>query len=334
MAKAASQSPASFSGDEKLVVLAGKDMFLRTHYTQHLRAALQTKSDSEVETLRFSGDNAQLAEVLDELRSFGLMQQHKLVVVDDADEFVKKFREPLERYAAAPVETATLLLRAEKWNKGNLDKLIGKIGAVVDCAPMEGRDAERWVIRHGAEAHGVTITPRGAAMLVEHMGPDRGLLDSEIGKLRAGLPEGESTLDVKQVEATVGRASDEMAWEIQQALLSGDGAGAIAKLHELTDLAGQPKELVMYFVADLVRKLHHAGVMLQRGGRDFDICKAMGVWGDRARPFMTAAAKLKPPQAARLLENLVETDRRAKSGFGDMATGLETFCVQFTAALR
>lgn len=334
MAKTATHTEATFSGDEKLVVLYGKDDFLRTHYTQHLRAALQEKSDAEVETIRFSGDNAQLADVLDELRSFGLMQQHKLVVVDEADEFVKKFREALERYAAGPVDTATLLLRAQKWNRGNLDKTIVKIGAVIECNVMSGRDAERWVVKHGDEMHQVTITPRAAAMLVEHMGPDRGLLDSEIGKLRAGLPAGESTLDVKHVEATVGRASDEMAWEIQQALLSGDAASAIAKLHELTDLSGQAPELVMYFVSDLVRKLHHASVMLQRGGRDFDICKAMGLWGDRTRPFMDAAAKLGPPRAARLLETLVETDRRAKSGFGDLGTGLETFCVLFTGALQ
>jgi DNA polymerase-3 subunit delta len=332
MGKTSAKSATDFSGDEKIVVLAGKDDFLRTQLMLELRQSIQAKGDADVETIRFSGDNAQLAEVLDELRSFGLMQQHKLVVVDDADEFVKRFRDALERYAESPVETATLLLRAEKWNKGNLDKAIAKVGSIVDCEPLSGRDAAGWVAHHAEGAHRVKITPRAAALLVENMGSDRGLLDSEIGKLAAGLAEGQA-IDVKEVEALSGRASEEAAWEVQEALLSGEPRRALEKVHELIDLAGQPDVLVMYFVSDLVRKLHHAGVMLRRGGREFDICKAVGIWGDRQRPFMTAAHRLGSARAAKLLDTLVQLDSRAKSGFGDTLGGLERFCVQFCEAL-
>ena len=105
-------------------------------------------------------------------------------------------------------------------------------------------------------------------------------------------------------------------------------------LHELVDLADQPKELLMYFVADLVRKLHAAAAMLQAGARPFDICRQLRVWGDRQDSFVAAARKLGVTGAARLLGVLVEMDRRSKRGFGEPVRNLERFCVLFVRRLR
>src|SRR5688572_30933301 len=89
---------ASFAGDEKFVVLHGPEAFLQGELTGRLRRAIEEHA-GEVETVHFDGQRAPLADVLDELRSFGLMQQHKLVAVSDADDFVKNHRDALGRYA-------------------------------------------------------------------------------------------------------------------------------------------------------------------------------------------------------------------------------------------
>jgi DNA polymerase-3 subunit delta len=317
-----------FTGEELVVVLHGKESFLQTLYMRRLRVALEKKTGGEVETLRYDGRNATLADVFDELRSFGLMQQHKLVVVDDADEFVKEHRAALERYAAEPVDCGTLLLRASKWNKGNLDKAIAKVGVLGKCEPFTHARAEKWVMDHCLAEHGVKMAPRAASLLVDHLGADLGRLDAESGKLAAATPVGES-IAPEQVEQLVGHNSDEAAWEIQEALLSGNADRALTKLHELVDLAGQPDVLVTYFVADLVRKLHHASVMLKERQNDFTICKTLKIWGDRQKPFMTAARRLGPSRAAALLKELVLMDRRAKTGYSQGMRNLECFCVRF-----
>ena len=331
-AKAASQS--SFKGDEKIVVLCGKEDFLRSQLMRQLREAIADTSGGDVETLRFDGTSATLADVLDEARSMGLMQQHKLVIVDDADEFVKRYREPLERYAASPEESATLVLRSETWHAGNLDKAIAKVGGVIKCEQFKPPEAQKWLMTDAAPRHGVKLTPPAAALLIEHMGTDLGRLDTELGKLAVSLPVG-ATIQPAQVEAIVGRSSEEAAWEIQSALLSGDGAQIMAKIEELIELARQPEIVVMFAVSDMMRKLHHAAAMSAERANDFVICKELRVWPrERQGPFLKAAKKLGVAKTAKLLAAIVDADRRSKSGLGDFRLNLERFCVQFVDALR
>src|SRR5689334_9173202 len=103
---------------DRIRVIHGPEEMLKRESLDELRASLEATHGS-FEVFTFDGKTATLAEVLDELRSYSLMQQHKLVIVDDADVFVTAHREPLERYAQAPLDTATLVLRSTKWNKGN-----------------------------------------------------------------------------------------------------------------------------------------------------------------------------------------------------------------------
>lgn len=335
MAKRPAKDPApDFTGAEPIVVLHGKEPFLQTEHTRRLREAVEGRSSEPVETLRHEGKTAQLADVLDDLRSVGLMQQHKIVIVADADPFITAHREALERYAESPEPTATLVLRPGTWNASwKLHKAIRKVGVVVKCESPNEADAARWLTRRAAEHHRVKLEPRIAGRLVERLGADLGRLDSELGKLAAGLSEGEA-ITAERIETLVGHASEEKAWEIQEALLSGNPARAIAKLHELIDLAGQPDVLVTYFVADLMRKLHHAAVMLGERQNEFTVCKALRIWPkERQTPFIRAAKRLGTDGAARLLDGLVELDRRSKSGFGKTTPNLERFCIQFTKAL-
>src|SRR5690606_31627518 len=108
----------------------------------------------EVETRVYDGKTATLADVLDELRSYGLMQQHKLVIVDDADAYPTQHRQALERYAQSPVDNGVLVLRSSKWNKGGLDKLIDKIGFIAKCDALPPAAASSWLVKQCQQHHG------------------------------------------------------------------------------------------------------------------------------------------------------------------------------------
>lgn len=332
--KSTSSGPVKFAGSERLVVLHGKEEFLQAEYLRMLREAL-AKAHGEIDPIRYDGSTAALADVLDELRSLGLMQQYKLVIVTDADSFITSHREALERYAEAPEEQATLVLRPGTWNaKWRLHKAAVKVGQVVKCENVDAHTAGRWAAKRIEARYGRRIAPRAAAALIERLGTSLTRLDSELAKLAASVAEGE-TVDMDQVEAMTGRASERMAWEMQEALLSGQPEAALAKLHELLDLAGQPKELVMYFVADLLRKLHRAAGMVRARVNEFNILKELKVWPQhRQPPFMHAVRALDESGAAALLAQLTEADSRAKSGYGDHRRSLEEFCILFTARVR
>src|SRR6185436_11346291 len=72
----------------RVVLLTGPERFMQDLLTQRLKEELE-QAHGQVDSIRFDGASAQIADVLDECRSMGLMQQHKLVLVDSADQLLK-----------------------------------------------------------------------------------------------------------------------------------------------------------------------------------------------------------------------------------------------------
>lgn len=334
-AKRGASTP-SFNGEELVVALFGKNAFLHGEYQRWLRQAVSDKVGEEVEPAVFDGRQAALADVLDELRSYGLMQQWKFVVVTDADPFVTAHRDALERYAAEPVDCATLVIRCESWNRSwRLHKTIEGLdrGRAVECPEqVDAAFAQKWVERRAEPVYGVKVEKAAASLLVERIGRDLGRLESELSKCASAAGEGEA-IDETIVASLVGRGSDEQLWQVRDALLSGDRDHALRVIKDLVELQNEPPQRVSWYVADLARKLAHAAAMAERGEDLGDFMKSNRVWGDAQRTFRAAARRLGSAGAARLLKTWTEMDSRSKSGFGDLARNLEVFALLLSRRL-
>ncbi len=137
----------------RILVLHGKEPYLIASASKRFENLLREEF-GDIARFEFDGETAELALVLDELRSFALFEPHKLVIVDAADKFLaeqprddddgKKAprsrqsprRRALEAYADNPVAQASLLLRADTWRPGKLDKIVAGIGAVIKFEPL------------------------------------------------------------------------------------------------------------------------------------------------------------------------------------------------------
>jgi len=71
----------------RVVILHGKDGFTILERLKRFQRAL-TDAHGEVSRFDFDGATARVVDVIDELRTFGLLATHKLIVVDKADQFV------------------------------------------------------------------------------------------------------------------------------------------------------------------------------------------------------------------------------------------------------
>jgi DNA polymerase-3 subunit delta len=318
------KSGSTLSANLRIVLLHGKERFLIDERAGELRAALE-QAHGEIEVFRFDGERVELAAVLDELRSYGLMQTHKLVILDNADKFVsgKKgdddeakgdnvVRRALERYAENPVDHATLVLQASTWRPGNLDKAIAKVGAVIKCEEMRDDAAGRWCIARAKAAYQTALEPAAAAILVERMGTSLLGLDSELDKLSTLT--GGKPITAKVVGEVVGRSREEAAWDIQNAILSGSAGEAITKLRELLDISRQPYELLMWSMIDMARKVHGASRLLKQGDPPGAVMKSMRLWGDSGNAMVNAARRHAPAALAQLLHEAIEADARVKRG--------------------
>ncbi|WP_432800046.1 DNA polymerase III subunit delta [Poriferisphaera sp. WC338] len=324
--------------DTRVLVLHGPDEMKKREHLAALRKVLD-KVHGETETFTFDGKAATLADVFDEVRGYSLMMQYKIVIVDDADQFVKNHRDALERYADSPVDHATLVLRAGTWNRGNLDKKIAAIGGIIKCESASEADAVRWVIKKAQTSYNATLEQGAAQLLVDRLGADMLMLDTEVGKLSLmnELDEnGHSTITQTLVERTTQKGSDEDAWTVQEVMLQGIIQGnmgpTLEMVHELVDLSGQPDVLVMYFVADLIRKLAVARSMKLGGVNDGTIAKELKLWGPRQQLFFKALGILagKRGALAEIFDDILRQDKRSKSGFGDTVRNLECFCVRLS----
>ena len=314
--------------DAGMIVLYGPDEMVKRLRLDQLREALEMVH-GPIEPQKFDGRVVGLSGILDELREYALMQSYKLVVVDEAEHFVKSNRAALERYACQPVDHATLILRARTWHKGNLDKLIAKVGAVVKCEPPAPAQAQAWLIQRAKAKLQRALEPAAARLLIDRLGLDLSRLANELEKI-ALMVKADQLINRKLVEQVVGQSSDEQAWVVQEAVLAalvqGSPARAIEKIHELVGLAGQAEVLVTFFVADLFRKLHVGTLMRRQGVHDKQIAQHLRLWGPKVQLFTSALDRLDSARAGELFQRALIADERAKSGLGRPVRNLECFC--------
>jgi len=331
MAKRPSPTRDVLGGETKIAALVGKDPFLVADATRRLREAL-AGAHGEVETIRFDGLSARLADVLDECRTFGLMRQHKLVIVDNAEQLIKdENRALMERYAASPPEGATLLLRCERWYKGKLDALIERVGCVLSLAEPSDADAIVWAIGRCPEEYGCAIQRDGAQLLVDRLGPDLGRIDMELAKLSLMVEKG-GPITTKEVADGVGVTREEEVWEIKRTLLTGDAAQILGHLRLILDNSRKDSAVAMSWAfMDLARQLAVAARGLRAGVNPGVLMKDLKLWGANGEAVLGAAHRVDPKRAAALMHEAVEADVRSKTGLGEPERTLERLALRFAS---
>lgn len=331
MAKRAATS-APLDASTSVAILHGKDAFLRAQHTAALRRTLEASAPS-LDVLSFDGATAKAADVLDECRSFGLMAGHKLVVVDNAEAFVKEDTRPLlERYCQAPSDSATLILRADRWYKGKLDDMVARVGAVIKCDALTPAAAADWLINYAADAHHAPIDRATAQRLVSRVGTDTGRLAGEIGKLAVAAGQSKPiTPDL--INDLVGETREEDAWAFQDTLARGNPEDILAGLGRLLDNAPRDTAvLVTISMIDLAKKLHAVGDAIAAGQNSRSVAGRLKIWPpDRVAVIADRAAATTPARLRALYHAAVDADVRQKSGLGRSHRTLERLALKFAA---
>ena len=349
-----------------MLILHGKDRFRADEKLAEVTAALvKQHGEGGVDTVRFDGQQGPriIADILDECRSFGLMQQHKIVLVDNADLLVKvseedeggassapakaggkrghapaSARELLENYAAEPSESATLVLRASTWRPGNLDKAVAAVGQVHKCEPMSDDEAIAWAQRRAKDSHQTTISPRAAEDLVNAVGTELGRIDTELEKLALAAGGEGAPITVELVEQMVGVTKQEEFWAIQDGLLKGRTGQTIGELRQLIEVSRHDPVAIGWSYMDAARKIHMAASAVAQGTSLRALTKPLRLWGpdaDRRIEELTNVAKATgPTRAARLFAAAVQTDGWNKSSHGEPIRNLEVLTVRFAQATR
>jgi DNA polymerase III delta subunit len=291
--------------------LVGDDSFLQLERL----SALLRQLPADTQRVDVDGERAELADVLDELRSFAMFGGAKLVVVRDADAFLTRFREQVEDYVASPSDSGTLVLRLNTLPKNQrIYKAIAKTGQIEDCtAPA---DVTKWIVDHGRAAHRVAVSPDAARLLAELVGNDLGRLDSELAKLALHSDDGK--VGPELVSSGVAFQREQEMYDMTNELAAGNAVAALRRWRQLIQLDAAAE---FRAVTWLGMWLEDVGTVV-RGGQTG---KLSWKYKNRLPQFLRSANALGRAGHARALDLLAEVDHQSKTGVGDAARNVERF---------
>jgi len=292
----------------------GDESFLRRQALLKLREVVLGREEGDFSFTAFVGDNAELRDVLDELATVAMFGGVKrLVLVEQADNFVSRYRQQLEDYVFRPNRTGVLVLDLDSFPANTrLFKLIAAEGLTIDCGtPAEAR-LTKWLLDWARDRHNLLLSPAAADALVELMGSELGLLDQELAKLAVTLGEGKRiTPDL--VARHVGGWRAKTVWEMLDAALDGNVPEAMQQIERLLASGEQPLGILAQISASLRRFAAATRLVLQaeHSGRRIAIAQALQQAG--VKPFVLQKAerqlrRLGRNRGAQLYQWLLQSD--------------------------
>ncbi len=298
---------------QPVCVVFGDDAFLRRQSLLKLRGAALEGDEADFSLTVFDGTKAELRDVLDELATVAMFGGKRLIVVEDAEDFISRHRAALEDYIARPSRSGVLALETASWpSNTRLFKAVAAAGLAIDCNVPPAAQLARWLGGWCKQAHGVELPLAAAEMIVETIGPELGLIDQELAKL-APMAGSEGKITPEMVGRMVGGWRAKTTWEMLDAALDGQTAAAMLQLDRLLVSGENPIGLLAQVSASLRRLAAATRLILQAeaAGRRIALRQALEEAGIRAFVLQKAERQLRRlgrQRGGQLYQWLLEAD--------------------------
>ena len=246
-----------------LYVAHGDEAFLKRQVVRTLiKRALG--DDADIQTVStYAGDKAIFAEVFDELDTVPFFDPKRVVIIDNADPFVTKYRGELEKKLAHLPTTGLLILDVKTW-AGNtrLAKMIDSNSTIVCKAPSP-RELPGWCSSWCAAQYQKQLPGDAARLLTELVEPEMGVLDQELLKLSIAVG-AKPKIEYPDVERFVGHSHAQDIWKIFDAIAAANVTSALAIIDRLFDQGEEPLRILGAMTWQL-RKLAQATRLAAQG---------------------------------------------------------------------
>lgn len=297
-----------------VVALFGKQRYLKHAALAALsQVVLGGEEDDDISRTQFAGKDLELKTVLDELSTVSMWGDKRLVVIDEADEFVTANRPALENYVQNPAKKSVLVLDVKTWSKTTrLAKAVAKMGLAIDCSELSGGELVRWLSESAQTQHGKTLRRDAAALMVELAGNELGLLEQELAKLAAYVGD-KDLIDAESVSSLVGGWKAETTWAMVDALRGGNLGLAIKHLDKLLT-GGEAPQRILGGLNFVFRKLAQATEAARQGINLNLALKQTGVFPRDINGSAQYLRRIGRPRAERLFNRLLQADSDMKGG--------------------
>lgn len=263
---------------------------------------------------------ADIAPVIGAARGFAMMGGRKVVIVREA-QAVKKW-DALNAYLdnLMPQTVLVICYNGKPDKRQGVWKKAAEHPQVVWLQSDKLRDyeVEKWIVgyiqeynqRLAVSGERLTVDPRVAPILADHLGTDLSAIVGALQKLIDGRPEGVNTIDVALVERNIGISKDYNIMELQAALIRGD----VVKANAITQYFASSKDHPMIremaplftFFSNLLM-YHYMPVKT----KDI-VARELGINPYFVRDYETAAKRYSAGKTFLIIGYLREVDARLK----------------------
>lgn len=295
-----------------VAVLSGVERYLKLEVLKRIPGC--TEADNEdVSFSRIAAKDADLRNICDELLTISMFGDRRIVLVDDADDFVTANRPGLEKYVANPSKCSTLILDVKSWPKTTrLAKAVAKTGFTVECTPLKGSSLVAWLQKTASEEFQKVLDHDAASLIVQLAGDGLGLLQQELAKL-ASLVGDAPTITQEAVRRAVGGWRIETTWAMLDAVRDGKVGTAIDYLDKLI-LSGEAPQKILGGVTFTFRKIAQA-TETARVTRDLSAAlRAAGVFPAAVGPTEQYLRRIGYSNASQIFQMLIDVDANMKGG--------------------
>ncbi len=206
--------------------LEGEEEYFIDKAVDYAEHHILSESEASFNLSIFYGKDAQWADVVNACRRYPMLAERQVVLLKEAQQM--KDLDKLESYLENPLGSTVFVVTYKEKKldaRKKFTKLIKEKGVLLTTKKMYDSHLPEWT-QELLQSKGLTITPKGLALLVEHVGNDLTRIENEIDKLSMNLG---SRIHITEadIERYIGVSKDYNVFELQAALATKDLSRAI-----------------------------------------------------------------------------------------------------------
>lgn len=254
------------------------------NYAEH---HILSENDASFNLSIFYGRDAGWADVINACRRYPMFAERQVVVLKEAQQM--RDVEKLEAYVENPLSSTVFVVGYKnkkvdgrtKFAKTLKDKCV-----LISTKKMYDNQLPEWT-QELVTSKGLSISPKGLALLVDHIGNDLTRIENEVEKISVNLGK-KKTISEEDIEEFVGVSKEFNVFELQSALAKKDLSKAIRIIQYFeANPKAAPIQLILpslYGFFSKVFMVHGAGTSDEKG-----IAAAIGVNPFFAKDYLQAA---------------------------------------------
>jgi DNA polymerase III subunit delta len=279
--------------------LEGEESYFIDQVVNYAEKKILTEAEAGFNLSVFYGKDAEWANVVNACMRYPMFSERQVVILKEAQHM--REIEKLEAYIENPLKTTVFVVSYKEKKidgRSKLSKTIKTKGELLSTKKMYESQLPDWTLQM-IKQQGLTISPKGLNLLVDHIGNDLSRIENEVEKLAVNLGARKSITE-DDIENYIGVSKEFNVFELQNAIGKKDLSKAIRIIQYFES---NPKAAPIILVLPSIYNLFSKIMMIHAlsGTDEKTIATALGVSPFFLKDFMLAANKYNPAAVEKVL---------------------------------